>query len=141
MTETVVIVGGGLVGLSTAYHIASECYSSSRACRVVVLDAAAKLWDTSSAYNTGSVNGAFPDGDRHELAKYSFNMFRQLSQDIDFRHRTNIRGHTCYNVTLDGHGNTIKLPSWVNADPDWNLEAQPEDGSSMMMSDVPSLAA
>ena len=129
-----VIVGGGLVGLSTAYHIASECHSSSRDCRVVVLDAAAKFWDTSSAYNTGSVNGDFPDGDRYQLAKYSFNMYRALSQDIEFRQRTNIKGHTCYNVTLDGDKHTRQAPGWVNAGSNWNLNAHPEDGSSMMMS-------
>lgn len=134
MQETVVIVGGGLVGLSTAYHIASECHSSSRACRVVVLDATVKFWDTSSAYNTGSVNGGFPDGDRHELAKYSFNMYRALSQDAESRQHTNIKGHTCYSVTLDGDGHTPRVPGWVNAGSDWNLTAQPEDGSSMMMS-------
>lgn len=114
MQKTVVIVGGGLIGLSTAYHTALTCHSVERACRVTVLDAADIFWDKSSAYNTGSVKGQFPDGERRQLAQYSYNMFRRLSKRDDFLRRTSIKDHTCYTVSADGNVKPQALPRWVN---------------------------
>lgn len=131
--ETFIVVGGGIIGLTTAYQLAATCRSLDRSCRIVVLDAATSLWDTSAHYNTGGISGFHPSGPRHEISVYSYNMLRALSNDDEFRRMTCIKDHTTYTVSQDGHAMPENLPGWVNAKSEWKLRFDPEDGSSMMM--------
>jgi glycine/D-amino acid oxidase-like deaminating enzyme len=134
--RTVVIVGGGVMGLSTAYFTSLATRARARRWRVVVVDAAAESRDTSSDHNTGCVNGIFPEGPGHQLAEYSYNIFRghrDRSDQEHFRRFTRLKGSTIFKVSDEDTGRPGSIPGWFNAGSNLRLVPQPEDGSSMTM--------
>lgn len=133
--ETTIIAGGGSIGLATAYYLALGCKTSNRSCRVIVVDAFEGLWNSSSSHNTGVISQhIFEDVAKKTLGAYSFSLFRNLSNDEEFRRFTSIKDHTIYNVADAGHGFRRSVPGWANLPDDWYpIPQPPEDGTAMTL--------
>lgn len=73
----VVIIGGGVMGLSSAYHLASSGVE-----RVVVLERGS-LGEGSTARAAGGVRAVFSDEVNIELGKHSLDTFERFQADFD----------------------------------------------------------
>jgi sarcosine oxidase subunit beta len=77
-TADVVIVGGGVMGASTAYHLAR------RGCRdVVVLEAAEMFGMGSTGLNAGGIRYQFATAVNVELSKLSIAMMERFADEMD----------------------------------------------------------
>src|SRR6185369_16560565 len=77
-TADVVIVGGGIMGASTAYHLAK------RGCRnVVVLESGEMFGLGSTGLNAGGVRYQFATAVNIELSKLSFGMMERFADEMD----------------------------------------------------------
>jgi sarcosine oxidase subunit beta len=77
-TAEVVVIGGGIMGASTAYHLAK------RGCTdVVVLEAAEMFGLGSTGLNAGGVRYQFATAVNIELSKLSFGMMERFADEMD----------------------------------------------------------
>ena len=74
---SVVVIGGGVMGLSTAYHLASA------GVRDVVLVEQAELGSGSTCKAAGGVRAQFSDAVNIELGRRSLETFERFKQDLD----------------------------------------------------------
>lgn len=78
MTADVVIVGGGIMGASTAYHLAR------RGCiNVVVLESAEMFGMGSTGLNAGGIRYQFATAVNIELSKLSISMMERFADEMD----------------------------------------------------------
>lgn len=77
-TADVVIIGGGIMGASTAYHLAKRGHSN-----VVVLEAGEMFGLGSTGLNAGGVRHQFATGVNIELSKLSLDMMEGFSDELD----------------------------------------------------------
>jgi len=77
-TADVVIVGGGIMGASTAYHLAKRGCTS-----VVVLEAGEMFGLGSTGLNAGGVRYQFASRVNIELSKLSFAMMERFADEMD----------------------------------------------------------
>ncbi|ROV88946.1 hypothetical protein VPNG_10198 [Cytospora leucostoma] len=93
---TIVIIGAGSIGLSTAYHLALHQASHNNDERIIVLDALPKPFGATSGPCTGCLHYEFrePEGGHLiELGRYSFELWRSLAADGEgFREAPNRLG-------------------------------------------------
>ncbi len=75
-TADVVVVGGGIMGASTAYHLAA------RGCVSVVLEAAEFFGQGSTGLNAGGVRHQFATSVNIELSRVSFDMMERFAVDM-----------------------------------------------------------
>src|ERR1051326_5381860 len=75
-TADVVIVGGGIMGASTAYHLAQRGVSA------VVLESADMLGLGSTGLNAGGVRYQFATAVNIELSKLSFGMMERFPEEM-----------------------------------------------------------
>src|SRR3569623_1625394 len=74
----VVIIGGGIMGASTGYHLAR------RGCTdVVVLESAEMFGLGSTGLNAGGVRYQFATAENVELSKLSFEMMHRFAEEMD----------------------------------------------------------
>ena len=86
-TTTTNIVGAGVIGLCTAYHLAKAIRErpTMQRDRVIVIDAAKKVFSATSATNTGILSYTGLPEDLRALAKYSYKQWETLGrEDIKF---------------------------------------------------------
>src|SRR5438270_13302165 len=77
-TADVVIIGGGIMGASTAYHLAR------RGCTdVVVLEAAEMFGMGSTGLNAGGIRYQFATAVNIELSKLSLDMMERFRDEMD----------------------------------------------------------
>lgn len=77
-TAEVVVIGGGIMGASTAYHLAR------RGCTdVVVLESAEMFGLGSTGLNAGGVRYQFSTSVNIELSKLSFGMMERFAEEMD----------------------------------------------------------
>src|SRR6476661_154214 len=77
-TAQVVIIGGGIMGASTAYHLAR------RGCTdVVVLESGEMFGLGSTGLNAGGVRYQFATAVNIELSKLSFGMMERFADEMD----------------------------------------------------------
>src|SRR6478609_582557 len=74
---TVVIVGGGVIGLSTAYHLARKRYG-----KIILLDKG-PVGDGSSSRAAGIITGLLWSEPGVLARKKSLQLFRELSEELD----------------------------------------------------------
>lgn len=77
-TADVVIIGGGIMGASTAYHLAKR-----GATNVVVLEAGEMFGLGSTGLNAGGVRYQFATAVNIELSKLSFGMMERFADEMD----------------------------------------------------------
>jgi sarcosine oxidase subunit beta len=76
-SSTAIIVGGGVTGLSTAYHLAEK-----RIGKIIVLDKG-PIGDGSSSRAAGIITGLLWSKTQVLVRKKSLELFRQFSRDLD----------------------------------------------------------
>src|ERR1044071_1928112 len=76
-TADVVIIGGGIMGASTAYHLAKR-----GATNVVVLEAGEMVGPGSTGHNAGGVRYQFATAVNVELSKLSFGMMERFADEM-----------------------------------------------------------
>src|ERR1043165_1536269 len=74
----VVIIGGGIVGASTAYHLARRGCSN-----VVVLESSEMFGLGSTGLNAGGIRYQFATTVNIELSKLSFQMMERFEEEMD----------------------------------------------------------
>lgn len=89
MSETadLVIIGGGVMGLSTAYHAAS------RGVRVILLEAEPLLGTGSTALNAGGFRHQFSTAVNIEMSKLSLSMLERFEDEFDQSIALNLCGY------------------------------------------------
>ena len=93
-TSTVIVIGGGVIGLSTAYHLARK-----RAGRIVVLEQDA-LGDGSSSRAAGITSSLMWTETGTRARQLGVEWFRRLSDELDgYTYRN---GHGCLNLFAGG---------------------------------------
>ena len=130
--ETVVIVGGGSIGLCTAYNLAkslSPGSASSQSSRIIVIDPFDVPFAASSSQCTGCIHYGFPEKESRSLfplGKYSFDLWAAEAENEDegedFKRETGYRAHSCFGVN-PGSGHGIEaLPDWFQKNPTWDID-------------------
>jgi glycine/D-amino acid oxidase-like deaminating enzyme len=74
---TVVIVGGGVIGLSTAYHLARKRYG-----KIILLDKG-PIGDGSSSRAAGIITGLLSSEPGVRARRKSLELYRELSEELD----------------------------------------------------------
>lgn len=124
--KTIVIVGGGSIGLCNAYNLAkSFSTASSEQVRIIVIDIFEKPFAASSSQCTGCIHYGFPEKESEPLlplGKYSFDLWAAEAESEEFRNTTGYRAHSFFGVR-SGSGNGIGLlPDWIQRQPDWDID-------------------
>ena len=116
---TVVIIGAGVIGLCTAYHIAKSLYDSDSLYKVIVVEASSKVFSAASSTNTGILTHTGLGGDLDPLAQYSYNLWEstarqnpQFVKKCGFREGRNL---TLKKNTSEGHD---LIPEWIQNQPE-----------------------
>ncbi|ROW11803.1 hypothetical protein VPNG_05035 [Cytospora leucostoma] len=124
-TNLVVIVGGGVIGLSTAYNLAKLNSESSRVVKIKVVEAVDDLFTAASSRCTGCFHYGFPEPESRQLlplGKFSFDLWEIEALKADFRAATGYRAQSCFGVGPgNGHG-LDKLPDWMQKEPSWDVD-------------------
>ena len=121
--QTTVIVGGGVIGLCTALHLAKSDPVSASAGSIVVCDVFSKTFEGTSASNTGCLHYGYSSSEEDllQLGIYSFGLWKALGQDPEFRKETGFRLHSFFAVS-EGHGDGQELlPNWVSSETYWDV--------------------
>ena len=97
----IVIVGGGCVGLSTAYHLAKMTISSSPKTQIMVIEACEKPFAAASSACTGCLHYSFPEPLNEPLlplGKYSFDLWPAEAAKADFQAATGYRAKSLFGI-------------------------------------------
>lgn len=118
--DTTVILGGGVIGLSTAYYmIKDQAALSGQAPNIIVLDSATELFAGASGGSTGILGdyGFKPEVD--ELGTLSWELLKSLNQEFDGRSNWNWSDIVVRSVNFGedappGYGKVLDrpLPRW-----------------------------
>lgn len=126
--ETVVVIGGGVIGLSTAYNLAIKNQNALPPVKqkVIVLEAGANVFSAASANNTGCIHYGFwrePFGDDiTELGKYSFELWQSIAQNDSGFQRSGYRSDSFLPI-YPGSGHAGKdLPNWMTNGSQWDIK-------------------
>ncbi|KAI1127493.1 nucleotide-binding domain-containing protein [Nemania abortiva] len=122
--ETIVIVGGGSIGLSTAYNLARK-QEESNGKKVVVLEALNEPFGATSGSCTGCLHYKFRGRDSDKLAdlgKYSFELWQALSSNPDFRTAVGYRPHCFFELNPGTGAGLENLPNWFEPDTRWDTD-------------------
>ena len=115
-TTTTTIMGAGVIGLFTAYHLARaihECPTRERH-RVVVIDAAEKVFSATSATNTGILSYTGFQEDLRTLAQYSYRQWEALGrEDAQFNEECRYRERANIALKLNSSEGRNLIPDWV----------------------------
>ena len=124
-TETIVIVGGGSIGLSTAYHLARSSSNASPHMKIIVIDPFEETFAASSSHCTGCLHYGFTEKEAEPLLPlglYSFDLWAAQAQSEEFRKTTGYRAHSSFGVKSgSGHG-IGSLPDWIQTEPTWDVD-------------------
>lgn len=118
--DTTVIIGGGIIGLSTAYSMLQDQRERSLPVpHIVVLDSAHELFAGASGGAAGILGSYGFKEEAVELGNLSWNMFKSLNQEHNGRTNWNwseivIRNASHSKDGPPGHGKAIArpLPTW-----------------------------
>lgn len=123
----VVIVGGGVIGLCTAYQLAKLANSQfDSRINIVVLEARVSTFQSASSHNTGCLHYGYEEpfgSDLLPLGKYSFDIWKSIAEDDeDFKKETGYRAQSFFWVACgDNDGIEKVLPNWVKIGNHWKM--------------------
>lgn len=124
--DSIIIVGGGVIGLSIAYQLAKDCKKRHQKPIITVLEARPATFEAASSHNTGCLHYAFHDSfgmDLTALGRYSFKLWEDIANsDSRFGKDSGYRPQPFFPVMPgDGEGTEL-LPDWVDARNDWDVD-------------------
>ena len=123
--ETIVIVGGGSIGLSTAYNLARSSSSASRQTNIIVIDPSDEPFTASSSNCTGCLHYGFPEEASRPLlplGRYSFDLWAAQTESEEFRKSSGYRARSFFGVKPGtGHG-VEGLPDRIQKEPAWDVD-------------------
>ncbi|KAG6358908.1 hypothetical protein INS49_012428 [Diaporthe citri] len=117
--DRVVIVGGGVIGLSTAYNLAKRSLKSSLSIKILVVEACDACFTASSSNCTGCFHYAFTHPALQPLlplGKYSFDLWEAESADPDFKAATGYSAQPFFGISTGTGKGLDGLPDWVTKD-------------------------
>lgn len=122
----VIIVGGGVIGLSVAYQLAKDCQKHNQKPMITVLEVRPATFEDASSHNTGCLHYAFHDSfgkDLTDLGQYSFQLWEAIANsDSRFRAASGYRPQSFFPIMPgDGKGREL-LPEWVDTQDDWDVD-------------------
>lgn len=125
-SNTTVIVGAGVAGLCTAYHLAKAIHESAtknphhhhHRHKIIVVDSANEAFAATSSTNTGIISYTGFEEDLLPLARYSYDQWETLGREnTHFKTRCGYREGS--NVALkNGSLEGEDIPNWIHADPE-----------------------
>lgn len=114
-----VIIGGGIIGLSTAYYL-SLSRPVTASSQIHILDSSAELLASASGFAGGFLALEWFSPPEAELGALSFRLHRQLAEEHGGQRRWGYAGSHAYSLSVDDTGVKAKGGK-VNA-ADWLLE-------------------
>ena len=124
-TETTVIVGGGSIGLCTAYNLARSSFNAPQQVRIIVIEPYHKPFAASSSNCTGCFHYGFPEKESQRLlplGKYSFDLWAAQAESEEFKKTTGYRAHSSYGVKAGTGQGIDALPDWIRKEPTWDID-------------------
>lgn len=100
--QSVVIIGGGVIGLSTAYYLATS--AQPRPSSITVLDSSPELFQCASGRAAGFLAKDWFHSSTQELGELSFRLHKELAEAFDGGRRWGYAGSTSLSVSqTEGH--------------------------------------
>jgi hypothetical protein len=131
---TIVIIGAGAVGLSTAYELAKANHALQQKQNIAVVDVYDSPFGATSNWNTGILGySEFPPKLR-PLGEYSFSLWQQLAQTAQFRERCGFKECSNFSVSSGGGDGLQLLPNWIRKCRWWDAWRDPPKAQSAIMS-------
>src|ERR1700722_8865818 len=127
-TVTTIIVGGGVVGLSTAYW---QSRMNKKQREIIVLEAQNECFQEASGHNSGLVSCHWFSGDLRQLADHSFGIYQELAREKpafkpEFKHTCDYHENSLFQAHC-GEGQTDpRAPHWMKIHDGWHLESEPK---------------
>ncbi|MCJ1334527.1 hypothetical protein MMC10_011239 [Thelotrema lepadinum] len=137
--DTVVIVGGGSLGLSTAYNLALEAQASQQMRRVIVVEIQDHTFGAASGQNTGCLHHEFREKEGHilePLGKYSFDLWQDIAKKDGFRAAVGYRAHNFFEVNPGSGQGLDELPDWFSPDTSWDTDQRVLASPSAMVNPI-----
>lgn len=133
--RTTVIVGGGVIGLFTAYSLAKAYHQLQRRHRILVIEARDNLFSASSEHNSGCLAHHWLPGFLKPLGAYPYDLWRDLGKDIGFLEACGYKEDCLYEIRPDNGKNLHELPNWFISKDSWDVrpEAEPGDVASILV--------
>ncbi|MCJ1382410.1 hypothetical protein MMC17_005523 [Xylographa soralifera] len=134
---TTIIVGGGICGLSTAYHLAELRKTNPLKHRVIVIDALAEVFGAVSGLNSGVVAYRWFSGDLREFARHSYQVYKRLAETCPtFREFCGYREHSMLRLVPGSGPSATQVPKWLRVPKDWHVENNPGDGHAAALNQI-----
>lgn len=125
--NTITIVGGGVIGLSTAYNIAlgNDISNPKVKQKIIVLETGSSVFSSASSHNTGCLHYYFPEEfgkDLTPLGKYSFDVWQSIAQrNSSFINDTGYRPNSLLPI-VPGYGRDENaLPNCIKNEQQWDI--------------------
>lgn len=128
-----VIVGAGVIGLSTAYHMALSSHRLAIHKSIVVIDILDEVFGATSSVNSGCLIPTELSGQLQELGLYSYGQYLELARDPGFLNSTGFRQQSLFNLQYGSGKGLQELPSWIKSQLDWDAGLDPPSGASASM--------
>jgi glycine/D-amino acid oxidase-like deaminating enzyme len=130
---TTVIIGGGAMGLTTAYYLAKAHRDLQSPQRTVVVEVRSSLFSAASGHNSGCLAYDWLPVALKPLGEYSYKLWEALAGNADFTQTCGYKKHCLYEVDLGNGQNLRSLPSWVKTQPHWDARLEPSSGRCASM--------
>jgi hypothetical protein len=135
--KTTVIIGGGVIGLSTAYWL-SRMKASKRE-RIIVLEALDQCFLDASGHNSGLISSHWFSGELRKLADHSFDIYQNVARtEHNFTKTSDYHENSLFKARRGPELSDPRAPSWVNLAQGWHLESEPSNCSVPKEKDVSS---
>lgn len=130
--EVTVIIGAGVIGLCTAFHLANPLRTRSKIYVVEVFD---DVFQATSATNTGILHHVYPSDQEKltSLGTCSWEIWEKLSHDFEFAESTGWSPNTAFSAREGSGKGQEKLPEWIRLDPSWDVDGEPNGADAATM--------
>ncbi|KAF5710355.1 NADH oxidase [Fusarium mundagurra] len=125
--NAIVIVGGGCIGLCTAYQLSKSLDDQDRKPSIIVVEAGDRPFAAASSACTGCFHYHFPgplSKTLTPLGQYSFDLWTQEAQNADFRLATGYRANSSYGIHQGDGKDLDRLPDWIKTETCWDVGTQ-----------------
>ena len=120
--STTIVIGAGVIGLCTAYHLAKAVEESNTRARhhVIVVEAAGKVFPATSATNTGILSSTSDKEDLEALTQYSYRLWEALGRrEPQFSSVCGYREDANFALRKDADRGHDLIPDWLDSKPEY----------------------